>query len=153
MRAGEVLLYSAVGAESAPFVHTDGDLTAVLAERLPNAKTEIRGLMWRSIVTQPHEKARLQERYDVSAVDMESYALVTALENAGVRTTVLRVVSDGLNDELPDLNAALGKDGALRTRALVREICRSPRAGVRMMVNGARAVARLKEAVIRGVRA
>jgi hypothetical protein len=71
------------------------------------------------------------------------------LQNAGVRAAVLRIVSDGLDDDLPDLNAAMGLDGKPDNRLLFREMLRKPRAGMTLAWNGARALTHLKRAIAR----
>jgi nucleoside phosphorylase len=141
------LLYADVRDARRTPLQTDTELTLMLAASLPYAQSGTRALQWDRVVTTAHEKERLARSYEVDAVDMESYAVATLLRDADVRTAVLRIGSDAANDDLPDLNAAIGPDGTLRAPVLLREMLRSPRAGIGMAWNGFAAIRALRLAI------
>jgi nucleoside phosphorylase len=151
LRPGRALLYEDVHthADTAPVLKTDALLTERVAALLPEAKTGIHALQCDRVVTRSHDKRYLAELHGTGAVDMESHVVLGILQNAGVRAAVLRIVSDGLDDDLPDLNAAMGLDGKPDNRLLFREMLRKPRAGMTLAWNGARALTHLKRAIAR----
>lgn len=148
---GDLLLYADVrdAQQNDSLVKTDRTLTAKLSTCLPQAKRGIHALAWPSIVTSSQEKSKLGIRYGADAIDMESHAIMMGLQKAGVQTAVLRVASDGVNDDLPDLNAALDQNGTLNNTKLMREMLRAPYAGMTMAWNGAMALMRLRQAISR----
>jgi len=144
---GDVLFYSTLRDTDGTSVATDAALTARLLDTVPSAQSGIRALSTALIVVDAAEKAQLAQRYDVDAVDMESLALVQRLGQAGSSVAVLRVVSDSVDDDLPDLNAAVSADGALSSGALLAASLKRPFAALRMARNGARALAALERAL------
>ena len=78
---------------------------------------------------------------------MESLALLRRLTDAGSAVAVVRVVSDGVEDDLPDLNAAVGADGSLSGSGLLAVAWRRPGAALRMARNGSRALGALERAI------
>ncbi len=152
LRPGDVLLYENVrdGANvDGEVVAADSELTARLSERLPHARGEVRALHRVAVATTAHEKRALGQRFGTAAIDMESLPALQLLRYAGISTAVLRVVSDGIDDDLPDLNAALGPDGVLHPLRLLRESLRAPWAAIAMARNGMRALANLRNAITR----
>ncbi len=149
---GDVLLYAELGGlASAPLV-TDLRLTDDVAAELPEAKRGVRATASSRIVTATREKRELAERSGAAAVDMESGALVGTLQAAAWAVAVLRVVSDGANDELPDLNRALSPRGELRAGVMALEFMRDPVAGVRLARHGMRALRVLENELTRFLR-
>jgi hypothetical protein len=82
-----------------------------------------------------------------TAVDMESYPIVSAAARAGVPAIVLRVVSDSLDTEMPDFNPALNAQGALDGRKALWIALGSPLETFRLLTANKRAMERLKPAV------
>jgi hypothetical protein len=78
---------------------------------------------------------------------MESYAVAERLQRDGIPVAVLRVASDGLSDELPELDRALDHAGGVDGFALALAMLRKPKAGARLAVNGTRALGALRRAV------
>lgn len=148
---GDVLLYASVEGEEGA-IATDATLTLALATALVGAQSGIRGLTIDRIATRVADKRALAELSGAHAVDMESYSLVRRLHDAGVTVAVLRIVSDGLGDDLPDLNAAL-RDGALDGRALARAMGFQPLRAMRLIAGATRGLRVLRRSVRAIVRA
>ena len=92
------------------------------------------------------ERAALAE-LGADVVDMESYAILSVAAAAGVPAAVLRVVSDSVDRELPDLNRALNESGGLDGRKALGVALRSPVATIRLLAANKRAMQRLAGAL------
>lgn len=79
------------------------------------------------------ERAALHTRTGALAVDMESYAIVTTCQDAGVPCACLRVVSDDLFHPLPAEMARIIHDGRVRPMALATAVLRRPRLGTELV--------------------
>lgn len=64
---------------------------------------------------------------------MESYTVLETLRPAGIAVGVVRVVSDGAADDLPDLSGVFDGAGNLQPLALAAALVRSPLAGARLV--------------------
>ncbi|MDQ2859085.1 MAG: hypothetical protein M3R53_10600 [Candidatus Eremiobacteraeota bacterium] len=144
---GDALLYDNVRrAGEAPIV-LDRALAASLARRLGGVQTGIRALASDAVVTSHEAKRALGLRYAVDAVDMESYAIAQRLHRARVAVAVLRVGSDAVVDDLPDIYRAFDGSGGIDRFALLLVMLRKPRAGAHLARNGLRALGSLQSAV------
>jgi nucleoside phosphorylase len=133
-RPGDVLLYaSAQNAEGIP-LSTDSELTAAVQQAIPSAMSGIRALSVDHIIARATEKRTLAEHSGCQAIDMESLTLLARLQSAGASVAVLRVVSDGAGDDLPDLNAALDASGNLDPKRIAGACLFSPLATLRMSI-------------------
>jgi nucleoside phosphorylase len=146
---GDALIYGDVRSQQFEPVLTDAALNEQLRAIFPEAFAGAHGLTWGSVVTSPDEKLMLASRYRANAVDTESFGIVAALVNAGVKCAVLRFGSDGASDRLPDLNAGVRADGSIDGGRLTLEMLRQPIAGARLVMGGSVAISRLARAIRR----
>jgi Phosphorylase superfamily len=86
-------------------------------------------------------------RAGAQVVDMESYAILSAARQAGVPATVVRVVSDSLDRQLPDLNPALNADGSINKGRALRIMLGSPLLTARAIAANNRAARHLAKAL------
>lgn len=80
-------------------------------------------------------------------VDMETYPIMKAASAAGIPVAVLRVVSDSVDRELPDFNAALDANGGLDGRKALKVALGSPLKTVRLLGANKRALGQLAKAL------
>lgn len=146
-RPGDVLLYASIEDTDGVPLATDSDLTAAVQLAVPGALSGIRALSVGRIVSRATEKRALAQHRGCHAIDMESLALLARLHRAGSSVAVLRVVSDGVDDDLPDLNAALDAAGNLDAKALARICLFSPLAALRMTLGATRGLRALRRSV------
>ncbi len=78
---------------------------------------------------------------------MESYAIAQRLHRARVAVAVLRVGSDAVIDDLPDIYRAFDGSGGIDRFALLLAMLRKPRAGAHLARNGLRALGSLQSTV------
>lgn len=107
----------------------------------------VTGITSRQIAITKDDKLGLA-RTGAQAVDMESYAILSAAGRAGVPAIVVRVVSDSLDHKLPDLNPALNEDGTINKGKAVRIMVGSPILTARAIAANKRAARQLARALI-----
>ena len=149
---GDALVYSSARDGDAPLVTFDRALSEAVAWRVPGVQTGIRAVHAPSVVTRAVDKRALHERFRADAVDMESLSLAASLQRRNVAVAALRVGSDGVDDDLPELARALDGSGGIDRFALALAMLRRPLSGARLARNGMRALAALESAVYAAMR-
>ncbi|MCS7225966.1 MAG: hypothetical protein NZ821_03125 [Gloeomargarita sp. SKYB31] len=116
----------------------DPELTQWLAQQLD--APIVQSLTTQRIVTQPQEKQQLGERFDCAVVEMEGYELLGYLPRLGM----VRVVSDGMTQPLPDLNAAMTPaTGQINLLRLGQVMVQQPQAAWMLVHQGWRSITEL----------
>ena len=149
---GDALVYASVRDGEAPLVVFDRTLSDAVAGRVPGVQTGIRAVHASGVVTRAVDKRALHERFRADAVDMESLTLAASLQCRRVAVAALRVGSDRVDEDLPELDRALDGSGGIDGFALTLAMLRRPLAGARLALNGTRALAALEAAVYAAVR-
>ena len=144
---GDALVYHTVRSWEGTLLGFDRALDEHVAERVAGVQTGIRALTAATVIVRVAQKRALAERFDADAVDMETFAVAAALRERDVLVAALRVGSDGVDDELPELDRSLDGSGGIDGFALGLAMLRRPRAGVRLARNGMRALRALEAAV------
>lgn len=96
----------------------------------------VKGLTINHIVYSAKEKQELAENYHLDVVDMEGFACL----NHSHSVTIIRVISDNYNDDLPNLNLALNKEGQLDTFKMFLEFLRKPKEAINLIRNSLKAL-------------
>ena len=144
---GDALVYRELRREASASLHLDAALGDGVARRVPGAQSGIRALASDTILTTSERKRAAAAHFGTEAVDMESYALAQRLQGAGVALAVLRVGSDALGDDLPELNRALTGSGDIDAFALGLAMMRAPVRAARLARNGIHALRALEDAM------
>jgi nucleoside phosphorylase len=111
---------SRVGCTTSLFEH----ITALLKSKNIICRSAA-GISATRIATTKDEKLALAKS-GATVVDMESYEIVAAAIQARLPVAVIRVVSDSLERELPDLNVAIQENGEVNSLQLLRIFIGSP---------------------------
>lgn len=106
----------------------------------------VKGLTTDSLIHQSTEKKNLFAQTGASVVDMESFAILSYLKSA----TVLRIISDNYDDNLPDLNSAITPDGKLNPKKMALAFLREPLKGIKLINNALISLKKL-EAIARAM--
>lgn len=93
----------------------------------------VTGLTSDRIITKAQEKLMLSQQYPVSVVEMEGYDYVTQLQQQGISVAMLRVVSDDLRGDLPDLSKAIDNQGSLKAMPMAIAFVKQPLAAIRLI--------------------
>jgi nucleoside phosphorylase len=125
----------------------DRNLTGQLRERLEKASFRVHegdGLTLPRLICRTDEKREAGKSFKAIAVDMESYQIMRIAEQAGRPSAVLRVISDDLRHDLPDINSALDSQLRVNYFKMVRNFCVQPILAARFLVNIRRSLQHLK---------
>jgi Phosphorylase superfamily len=102
------------------------------------------GLTIDHVVTNTQAKQALYSQTQCDVVDMESGWIVGFMRRQGIETVVLRVVSDGVRGDLPDLSEAFNAAGEIQPWALFQAFVRQPIAALRLIHGSLTALWRLE---------
>ena len=86
----------------------------------------VSGLTMSKVIVKSTDKTALRDHQHADVVDMETLQVLKVCRNAGIRASVLRVISDGAGDDLPDFNLAIQPDGTIDGTRLSRVLLARP---------------------------
>lgn len=111
----------------------DSTLTALLYSSLPQKLSLVKGLTSDRVIWSAEEKRTLGKQYNADVVDMEGFAILDLLTQAGATVSMLRVISDDCQHDIPDLNSCISPDGSLQPFSLASRMLRQPIAATRLI--------------------
>jgi Phosphorylase superfamily len=136
---GDVLIYNTCMLQShhnqAPFsvVKTNQTLTNLLDAKLKPKVSLVNGLTTNQVISNSLEKQKLAKIYQTDVVDMEGYAVLSALENSCISLGIIRIISDNYNYNIPDLTPAITDTGKLKPLTLAWQFSKQPLAAFRLI--------------------
>lgn len=86
-----------------------------------------------TVITKTTDKQLLNSGTNCDVVDMESIWILEFMRQRGIRVTVIRVISDAVVGDLPDLSQVFDVNGALKPIELVRAFVLRPMAALRLI--------------------
>lgn len=101
-------------------------LSERLQSRLPQPLPRVKAWTSKQFVHLAPAKRQLAQTYQVDVVDMEATAILEVLATTGSEITMLRVVSDDCDRNLPDLSTVLSSVGILLPGPLAMTMLRNP---------------------------
>jgi nucleoside phosphorylase len=131
---GDLVLVRSCEDLSHNLIDLDAELTAAIQQQLTIDQSHlVAALTSDRIITQADAKGILAQQYSATIVEMEGYGYVKELQRQGVAVAMMRVVSDDLRGDLPDLNQAIDSQGNLQTLALAIALIKQPIAAIRLI--------------------
>ncbi len=100
----------------------------------------VKAISSNKVIATTTEKQFIREKYGCDVVDMEGTAILAFFEPFAIPVTMLRVVSDDVTGDIPDLSAAIDQNGTLQARQLAIGLMREPRKGLRLVLGALRAL-------------
>jgi hypothetical protein len=120
-RVGDGVIYQGCGAETGSYWQCEPEITAEIAQL--TGYSLVKGLTSDRLISRSEEKRRLgQGGYEV--VDMEGARILAALR--GQKVAIVRVISDEVTQDLPDLAPAIDNQGQLLPFPLARQMLIRP---------------------------
>lgn len=133
---GEIVLYQdcIYQVNATPLLQScDSTLSALFYSYIPQELNLVKGLTSDRVIWSVEEKRRLGKQYNADVVDMEGFAILDLLTQAGVAVSMLRVISDDCQHDIPDLNSCISPDGSLQPLSLTYRMIRQPIAATRLI--------------------
>jgi hypothetical protein len=112
---------------------TDLELTTWLYDKLKERASLVRAITSDRLIFSAEEKRFLGQRYNAQVVDMEGFAALEVLTQAGVAVAMVRAISDDSHHNLPSLSSAISPDGSLQPLPLAIGMLRQPVAATRLI--------------------
>ena len=120
-------------------------LTESLFKQLRNSTFIGKGITSDRVICSAKEKLLLGQKYQADMVDMEGYALLNWSQKLGIPVAMIRVISDGCQQDLPDLTEAFKEDGSLQPLILARQMLRNPSNSIHLIRSSLKSLRVLRE--------
>jgi hypothetical protein len=137
---GDVVLYQSCvmlsKASTSGVQNCDRELTSWVHHVLQERVCRVKALTSDRLIYSAKEKHDLGQLYGADVVDMEGFAALELLTQAGVAVAMLRVISDDCHHNIPNLTSALSADGSVQPLPLAIAMLRQPIAA-RSLILGA----------------
>lgn len=160
LTVGDAVVYqSCIDAQqprSVPEWHCNRQLLMSVQQHLKNSVIPVTAITTDHMVHRVADKRMLAQQYNAQVVDMEGAAIFTALKDTDIQILTLRVVSDDLNHELPDVSRAITAEGQLKLIPLAQALLKEPRKGwnlVRGSMQGLKKLEAIAAALATGISA
>ena len=128
---GDIVLYEISNNTQNQQINLKSDLTAIIQKKL-SINLAI-GITSDHIICQTKEKIELGRDHSASVVDMEGYDYIKQLQQRNINVAMMRVVSDDLVGDIPDLSMAISADGNLQTIPMAIAFLQQPVAAIRLV--------------------
>ena len=129
---GDLVLYKACIKDNST-LETDEELTTTLKNQLNPKISLVTALTSDRVIHSATDKQSLATTNPATVVDMEGFTYLQTLQSQGISVVILRIVSDDINHDLPDLNQAINQDGQLQTIPMIISMLRQPLASIRLI--------------------
>ena len=113
---------------------SDRALTDWVQQKLGQNIRRVQGLTSDRVITDASEKKELGKRLNRQVVEMEGWAVLSFFRELGISATIIRVISDDVEQSLPDLSKIYDAQGKLNAIALTLALGKKPIAGYRLIV-------------------
>ena len=145
---GEAILYQNCCIQPQKYQASDRDLNLWLERKISSRKTKlpvVSGLTSDRIVTTTEEKRQFAKRFTASVVDMESYYYLKLLQEQNVAVSILRIVSDDVRYDLPNLERAISKEGKIKPWIMFAQAIEKPLASLIFIRGSLKGLQQLKQ--------
>ncbi|XHU95180.1 MAG: hypothetical protein JJP05_05250 [cyanobacterium endosymbiont of Rhopalodia gibba] len=97
------------------------------------------------IISSAEEKWQLGRRYQADVVDMEGIPLLEFCNYLKIPVAMIRVISDGFQQDLPNLTPALEEDGSLNPWKLTFQMSKNPLSSIHLIRSSLKGLKTLKQ--------
>ncbi|MDJ0717614.1 MAG: hypothetical protein QNJ54_25895 [Prochloraceae cyanobacterium] len=125
--------------------HCDSQLTNSVKKKLKEKASLVRSLTSDRVICSAEEKRHLGETCQAEVVDMEGFAILEACQKTEIRVTMVRVISDDCNRDLPDMEGAINSQGNIEALPTAIAMLKKPIAAVRLIRGSLKALQILEQ--------
>lgn len=140
---GEAVLYRSCSNLDGGCLNLESELTTAIQKKL--SVSLVNGITSDRIICQTVEKQAFSKTYSVNVVDMEGYDYIQEFQARNIQVAVMRVVSDGLTGDIPDLSKAIDPDGNLKSIPMATAFLKQPIAASRLIKGSLRGLNTLQK--------
>jgi Phosphorylase superfamily len=142
-RVGDIVIYKTCGYGTEKVAWRECDFESV---NLLHEKAKIvKGITCDRVIGSAKEKLHLASTSQADVADMESYVALEVLQ--GISVTIIRVVSDDFEQDLPDIADAIAPDGSLKTFPLIVRMAQKPVAAIKLIRSSLKGLKVLERAI------
>lgn len=123
----------------------DQQIFLSLSQRLSETVIPATGVSCDRIIHTATEKRQLAQTYQADVVDMEGFALLSGLKSTPISLGIVRVMSDDVHHDLPDLNGAISPEGRLQTLPMAMGMLRQPLSALRLIRGSLKGLKQLEQ--------
>jgi nucleoside phosphorylase len=113
---------------------SDRALSDWVQQKLGTNIRRVQALSSDRVIIDASEKQELGKRFNRQVVEMEGWAVLSFFKELGIPVTIIRVISDDVDQSLPDLSKIYNTQGQLNAIALTFALGKKPIAGYRLIV-------------------
>jgi len=153
LAVGDLALYeSCYQQNNRDYLKINSELNSLISHKVNTQLRQaesifVSGLTSQKVITKVATKRQLSEDFSVQVIDMESFQYITYLKQREIDLSILRIVSDDLKFDLPNLEQAISIDGNLKLLTLIGEMSRSPYSSSKFVIGSLRALRKLRKTV------
>ena len=128
---GDAVLYQSCWNLNRQHINIESELTTAIGKKLSINLVE--GLSCDRVIHQATDKLKLSQTYPVSVVDMEGYGYIKQLQQRNITVAMLRIISDDLTGDIPDLTNAIDGNGNLKAIPMAIAFLKQPLPAIRLI--------------------
>ncbi len=121
------------------------DLPLASIKEQVSGVTSVTGMMCDRVLATAVEKQSLGQQCGAQVVDMEGFAALQVLRQKIKKISMLRVVSDDAEHDLPNLDEAFDTDGKIRIGVMMRQFLMKPLGAMRLIKGSLSALGELEK--------
>lgn len=140
---GSTVLYQACLDVNHEQVNLESKLTDLIQQEL--SVNLVQGLTSERVICQGTEKLKLSQTYPAQVIDMEGYGYIKEFQRLNISVAMLRVVSDDLTKDIPNLNQAIDSDGKIKIPTMAIAFLKQPIVAVKFIKGSLMALRTLKD--------
>ncbi len=123
---------------------SDRQLNTWIQQRLGNNVSLVQGITSDHVITKATEKQKLGQNLNCQVVDMEGWAVLDFFAEKQIPVSILRIISDEVNQSLPNLSQAYDPNGNLNAIALAIALLKHPVAAFNLIRGSLKALKQLE---------
>lgn len=140
---GDVVLYQNCFNLNQEKILIEPKLNRLICQKLNNVSL-VSGLTSERIIATITEKQQLAQ-FVAGVVDMESFAYLQFLQQEAIATSILRVVSDDLKHDLPNLESTIDESGNIKAVAMTKAMLKQPIISLKFIRNSLQSLQQLQQ--------
>jgi nucleoside phosphorylase len=133
LKVADVVIYRGCYNLQHHFVECSPTFSNLITQKLTRSIITVNALTSDRVICQASEKLALSNNYPATVVDMEGFGYLRELQHQNLEVAIVRVVSDDITGDIPNLANSIDKNGNLLPLAMSIAMLRQPIAASRLI--------------------